>query len=65
MDTSSLKLLDIVEMKKPHPCKDRSFLFKVVRLGADIKMSCMACGRLVMLDRAVFNQKIKRILPKP
>jgi hypothetical protein len=65
MDTSSLKLLDIVEMKKPHPCEARSHLFKVVRLGADIKMSCVACGRTVMLDRAVFNQKIKRILPKP
>jgi hypothetical protein len=52
-------------MKKPHPCVARSHLFKIVRLGADIKMSCAACGRTVMLDRAVFNQKIKRILPKP
>jgi hypothetical protein len=65
MDTSSLKLLDVVEMKKEHPCEKRSHFFKVVRLGADIKISCLACGRTVMLDRAVFNQKIKRILPKP
>ncbi len=52
-------------MKKEHPCEKRSHFFKVVRLGADIKISCLACGRTVMLDRAVFNQKIKRILPKP
>lgn len=65
MDTSSLKLNDIVEMKKPHPCVTRSHLFKVVRLGADIKMTCLACQRTVMLDRAIFNQKIKRIVPKP
>lgn len=29
---------DIVEMKKPHPCGNR--LFRITRLGADIKIKC-------------------------
>lgn len=62
MNTQGLKLNDVVEMKKEHPCATRSNLFKVVRVGADIKMACLGCGHIVMMDRALFNTKIKRII---
>ena len=48
---------DIVTMKKKHPCGgDR---WKVTRIGADIKAICLTCGRVIMLDRAAFEKRIK------
>ena len=51
---------DIVEMKKQHPCGSKEF--EVIRLGADIKIKCINCGRIVMLPRMEFNKKIKKIV---
>ena len=41
---------DIVQMKKQHPCG--SYEWEVLRLGADINIKCVGCGRLVMLPRS-------------
>lgn len=54
------KLNDIVTMKKEHPCGNNEF--KIVRVGADIKIECLKCGRLVMLPRVEFNKKIKKVI---
>jgi hypothetical protein len=56
---------DIVELKKAHPCTSRSKNFKIVRIGADIKFTCLGCGNTMMLSRDLFNQRIKKTLPKP
>ena len=48
-----------VIMKKGHPCGTN--LWEIVRLGADIKIKCINCGRVVMLPRMEFNKKIKKI----
>lgn len=53
-------LNDIVVMKKVHPCGFSEF--EVIRLGADIKIKCVNCGRVVMLPRIEFNKKIKRVI---
>ena len=50
---------DILEMKKPHPCGEKSF--KVLRIGADIKVCCVGCGRLLTLDRLKIEKMIKKI----
>jgi hypothetical protein len=60
--TPEYTLYDEVEMKKEHPCSSHSKLFQIVRLGADIKIRCLGCGNLILMDRAVFNDKIKRIV---
>ena len=57
-------LNSIVEMKKPHPCSSRSKMFEVVRLGADIKIKCVGCGNIIMLDRNSFNEKVKKVIKK-
>lgn len=49
-----------VIMKKEHPCKTN--LFEIVRVGADIKIKCINCGRVVMLPRVEFNKKIKKVM---
>ena len=55
-------LNDIVEMKKPHPCKTNRW--QIIRLGADIKIKCIKCNNFVMLPRREFNKKIKKVLEK-
>ena len=50
---------DIVQMKKQHPCGENAW--KIIRLGADIRIKCEGCGRSIMLPRQAFNKKIKKI----
>lgn len=56
------QLYDVVEMKKEHPCQKRSSLFQIVRLGADVKIMCLGCGNIIMLDRDLFNHRIKKVI---
>ena len=53
-------LNDIVIMKKIHPCG--SYEFEIIRLGADIKIKCLKCGRVIMVPRVDLNKKIKRVI---
>lgn len=64
MESSEYQLDSIVEMKKPHPCASKSKQFVVIRLGADIKIKCLGCGNVIMLERNDFNKKVKRIIQK-
>ena len=41
------KLGSIVMMKKPHPCGKNEW--EIVRVGADIKIKCLECGRSIMM----------------
>ena len=59
MENNNYKLGTKVIMKKGHPCGANEW--EVVRLGADIKIKCINCGRIVMLPRIEFNKKIKKI----
>ncbi len=53
----------IVQMKKQHPCG--SYQWEVIRLGADIKIKCLGCGRLVMLARSKFEKDSKKVISNP
>ena len=61
---NNYNLNDIVEMKKPHPCASKSKLFKIIRLGADIKIQCLGCGNIIMLSRSDFEKRMKKIVEK-
>ena len=52
----------LVVMKKSHPCGEN--LWEVVRLGADIRIKCTKCGRIVMVPRIEFNKKLKKVMEK-
>lgn len=54
------KLNDNVIMKKPHACQ--SNLWKITRVGVDIKLKCLNCGREIMLDRLEFEKKLKKVV---
>jgi hypothetical protein len=59
----SYDLNDIVEMKKDHPCR-KSKQWRIIRMGADIKIKCLGCGASVMFDRSEFEKKMKRVVEK-
>lgn len=54
------KLGSIIIMKKPHPCGENKW--EITRMGADIKIKCLKCGRSIMLPRIEFNKKMKKIV---
>ena len=57
-----LGLGDIVRLRKPHPCG--GYEWRVVRLGADIGLECLTCGRRVLLERRALKNRAKAIIKK-
>lgn len=56
------QLADTVMMKKPHACQVNHW--EILRLGADIKLKCLGCGRIIMLSRNDFNKRLKKLITK-
>lgn len=54
---------DVVKMRKANPCGAKEWT--VIRTGADIKIRCSGCGRIVMLDREAFFKRVKRLVSRP
>ncbi|MCM1533227.1 MAG: DUF951 domain-containing protein [Corallococcus sp.] len=48
---------DNVITRKPHACGNDKW--EVVRVGADYKIKCLKCGRVVMLDGEKFRKAVK------
>lgn len=57
---NNLNIGDVAEMKKEHPCGSKKW--EIIRLGADIKIKCMVCDRIVMLPRSKFEKRVKKII---
>ena len=53
---------DIVRLRKVHPCG--SYEWRVVRLGADIGLKCLGCGRRVLLPRSTFERRLKSFVSR-
>ena len=53
---------DWVQMRKPHACGANRW--EITRTGADIKIKCLGCGRIVMLPRQDFERAAKKRLGK-
>ncbi len=54
------ELNDIVETIKTHPCGSNKW--EIIRMGADIKIRCTGCDRIVMIPRSKFEKSVKKIL---
>lgn len=57
-----LRLHDLVELKKPHPCG--SVQWEILRVGMDIKLRCQGCGHELMLPRSKAEKSIRKVLTK-
>ena len=54
-----LRLHDVLELKKEHPCGSKRW--QVLRVGMDIKLRCLGCGHEVMGPRSKFEKNIRSI----
>ena len=64
--SQEIRIGDVIQTKKPHPCGSSEWT--VTRTGADIKMKCSGCERIVMLTREDFLKRRKKLLqqgPEP
>jgi hypothetical protein len=55
-----LYLGDVVRTRKTHPCG--SDQWEIVRLGADIGIRCLGCGRRVLMPRPKLERRIKEFV---
>jgi hypothetical protein len=62
IDPTDIRLDDVVRMRKPHPCGGTDW--RVVRLGADIGLTCLTCGRRVLIPRGKFIKQVKAQLKR-
>ena len=57
-----LNLGDVVRLRRVHPCG--GFDWQVTRLGADIGLRCLGCGRRVLLERATLERRLKEFVSR-
>lgn len=62
MEPMQFAIGDRLRLRKPHPCGNYDWV--VVRLGADIGLSCEKCGRRVLLPRSEVERRLKQVLPR-
>lgn len=53
------ELNDIVTLKKGHPCGEN--LWEIKRMGADMKLECLGCGRVIWMSRIDFEKRVRKI----
>ena len=61
MQTLKLIVGDRIQMKKRHPCS--SDIFKIMRVGSDVRIVCDGCGRDLTLPRESIEKMIKKVIP--
>ncbi|MBQ7384418.1 MAG: DUF951 domain-containing protein [Clostridia bacterium] len=54
------KVNDTIEMKKPHPCGAREF--RILRVGSEMRVVCLGCGRDMSIDRIKLEKATKRVI---
>ena len=57
-----LRVGDLVELRKQHPCGGRTW--RVLRVGLDIGIECTTCRRYVLVPRKRFESDIKRFIER-
>lgn len=55
-----IEINDILVLKKEHPCGSKEW--QVIRSGADVKLKCLGCERVVMIDRPTLQKRIKKVI---
>ena len=60
MEIKKFNVGDVLEMKKPHPCGEKRM--KVLRIGSDIRMVCVKCGRDITVSREKIEKNIKAVI---
>lgn len=54
-----LKIGDVIELKKQHPCGGKDF--EVLRAGMDFRIRCLSCGAQIWIPRTKLEKRIRKI----
>jgi len=57
-----LKVGDILELKKQHPCGNH--MFEVIRTGADFIVKCIKCEKQIWIPRSSLEKRVKKTISK-
>ena len=57
---NKLNIGDVLVLKKGHPCGENKW--EIIREGADIKLKCLGCSRIAMIDRPTLVKRIKKVV---
>ena len=61
MQIIRIKVGDTLELKKPHPCGDKRF--RVMRVGSEVRVICLGCGRDMVMERVKLERAIRKLTP--
>jgi hypothetical protein len=53
---------DVVRLRKKHPCGSDEW--EVINIGVDIRIKCLGCQRLILLERSISERKIKALISR-
>lgn len=62
MPIVDFRLGDKLQLRKPHPCGGT--VWEVVRIGADIGLTCSTCSRRVLLPRTTLERRMKKFVER-
>ncbi len=54
-----LRVGDIVETRKQHPCGNSKF--EIVRTGMDFRIKCIKCEKQIWIPRVKLEKRIKKV----
>jgi hypothetical protein len=52
-----IQIGDVIRLRKKHPCGGDQW--QVLSLGVDVKLKCLTCQRLVLLERSIFERGVR------
>jgi hypothetical protein len=58
----ALRIGDVVELRKTHPCGGSTW--RILRVGLDIGIECMTCQRYILVPRRRLEGRIRRFLER-
>jgi hypothetical protein len=62
MEPSEVHVGDTVRLRKPHPCGGDTW--EVTRIGTDVGLRCLTCGRTLLLRRMLFRRRLRAVLAR-
>ncbi len=48
----------LIKTKKPHVCGNNEW--KIIRTGADFKLECLECKRIILLSKNELDKRVKK-----
>ena len=62
MEALDVQVGDTVRLRKAHPCGGDTW--QVTRIGTDIGLRCLTCGRTILLRRMLFRRRLRMVFPR-